>query len=894
MKVPLLLRPPNPPAVFVGRSGERAALTASIARASVSVLWGFGGLGKSALAAQVLADDYAKERDRTVVADVAGADDGPVPVALRALAEVTGADFDWASVADSPALAARAVVETLEEHGLWLLLENVEHAGDDALAATLALALRHARDAKVLLISREDPRVRELVGQTLALGPMDDDDLRLLLDAHAPGLTEAEAGALLVRAQGSPWRLIQLTVGDVSNPGGPERSLAQLAPAAQGLLRTLSLVGATLPRDVVGRASRLPADKALDALVRRGFLDVTPAGLRLHDAARPFVEASLDDEERALREERLLTALADADTPGAIRAAVALALRRGEVEAALATLDAHGERLLQDGNGSALFEELLRADDERLGVWLCRAAVDAGGAALARTPEPSGTQAAARLWWAQVRFHAGDPAGALQAADAARADEGARSDDATSFQAGLLAGRCLLNVGEPAKARDTLGALAPASLDDKVQRDVLLAGALASLGESAEAAALVARTRGRLDDVADSARRRAQAHLARTLYELGDLQGGLALVRPLAERATAAVTATGRRALLSLAGMSVDAGLLADARATLDRAGATGAGGLFDAGLLAVELHLRLASGELEGLDAALVDLEALAREHAWATLEQTARQLIAELDTLRGRVPRATAAAVALARGDVDDALGEARAAQARARERGRVLAQLDATLDAADALVVIGDREALAREADRLATAAAALPSERYALAARFFALVAQGALEAGALAGFARASERSPLIARRAQHLLGEDAALDDVDRRVLDALRQAPAGVSETVGSGEGPQWVVDLGGARVVLPDGAPVDLAKRRVLLDLLAVLCRHDGAASKEQLLTEVWQIDDYHPLRHDNRLKVAVRKLRRLLEEPLGGPPVESVEDGYRLRGRVRFVDE
>jgi DNA-binding response OmpR family regulator len=108
----------------------------------------------------------------------------------------------------------------------------------------------------------------------------------------------------------------------------------------------------------------------------------------------------------------------------------------------------------------------------------------------------------------------------------------------------------------------------------------------------------------------------------------------------------------------------------------------------------------------------------------------------------------------------------------------------------------------------------------------------------------------------------------------------------------VNEAAGPEWVVDGAGMRIVLPDGTTVDLSKKKVLFDLLATLCHHGGKASKEQLLEVAWGVRDYHPLRHDNRLKVAVRKLRRLLEDALGDDPIEASEDGYRLRGRVRYI--
>jgi hypothetical protein len=45
---------------------------------------------------------------------------------------------------------------------------------------------------------------------------------------------------------------------------------------------------------------------------------------------------------------------------------------------------------------------------------------------------------------------------------------------------------------------------------------------------------------------------------------------------------------------------------------------------------------------------------------------------------------------------------------------------------------------------------------------------------------------------------------------------------------------------------------------------------------------------VRDYHPLRHDNRLRLAVRKLRSLAPAPL----LETTEDGYAIAGRLRWL--
>src|SRR5262245_38486811 len=48
--VPLRERLPNAPAEFVGRAGERAFLRRALTRGRAAVVWGPGGLGKTALA----------------------------------------------------------------------------------------------------------------------------------------------------------------------------------------------------------------------------------------------------------------------------------------------------------------------------------------------------------------------------------------------------------------------------------------------------------------------------------------------------------------------------------------------------------------------------------------------------------------------------------------------------------------------------------------------------------------------------------------------------------------------------------------------------------------------------------------------------------------------------
>jgi DNA-binding winged helix-turn-helix (wHTH) protein len=55
--------------------------------------------------------------------------------------------------------------------------------------------------------------------------------------------------------------------------------------------------------------------------------------------------------------------------------------------------------------------------------------------------------------------------------------------------------------------------------------------------------------------------------------------------------------------------------------------------------------------------------------------------------------------------------------------------------------------------------------------------------------------------------------------------------------------------------------------------------------AVSKERLVRAVWK-KDYHPLRDDNRLHVAIARLRALLsDDPRSPSKLVTEEDGYRL---------
>ena len=81
---------------------------------------------------------------------------------------------------------------------------------------------------------------------------------------------------------------------------------------------------------------------------------------------------------------------------------------------------------------------------------------------------------------------------------------------------------------------------------------------------------------------------------------------------------------------------------------------------------------------------------------------------------------------------------------------------------------------------------------------------------------------------------------------------------------------------------MLLPDGRAVDVSRKPIALKILTTLFEGGGAASKEALAASVWGVADYHPLRDDKRLQVAISRLRTLLEDDA---ILETTEDGYRF---------
>src|SRR5262249_15191694 len=155
----------------------------------------------------------------------------------------------------------------------------------------LSLLAAHARRASWVITSRVDPSLPELAGMVRRLEPMADADLVRLARTWAPTGTPADRNVAVRAASGSPWRLLRIVT---SRAECLRDELDGEGPATLQDLQTLAIVRDELPLEVARLL--VPERGALARLRAKGFLESGSNGVRLHDAARPAVENSMDVE----------------------------------------------------------------------------------------------------------------------------------------------------------------------------------------------------------------------------------------------------------------------------------------------------------------------------------------------------------------------------------------------------------------------------------------------------------------------------------------------------------------------------------------------------------------------------------------------------------------------
>lgn len=106
------------------------------------------------------------------------------------------------------------------------------------------------------------------------------------------------------------------------------------------------------------------------------------------------------------------------------------------------------------------------------------------------------------------------------------------------------------------------------------------------------------------------------------------------------------------------------------------------------------------------------------------------------------------------------------------------------------------------------------------------------------------------------------------------------------------SGSDQLQLIEHGERSLVLPSGERIDLKKQFVLMNLLKLFGAVPGKSiSKEEIVSKVWK-EDYHPLRHDNKIHATILRLRRLMEKDAKNPTyILNTEEGYCLSPRLQF---
>ncbi|WP_448627800.1 BTAD domain-containing putative transcriptional regulator [Geodermatophilus sp. URMC 64] len=518
----------RPATRFVGRGTELARLAAAVADAPLITVTGPGGVGKTRLVVELLADR----------ADP----DGPW---LVRLADVSGAGFVALSVAAALGLSevhgdgVAAVTTALAGRRGLLVLDNCEHVLDET-AELVARLLDAAPGLTVLATSREPLGVEGEV--VLPLAPLAGDAVALLTDRVAavrPGWTpsaeDAEALTRIATAlDGLPLalelaaarsRLLALpelaghlhdalTFSARTGRGGlnPHATLAAaidwslelLAPAERDLVLRLWPFDGGLTVDAAEAVAGAEVLPRLAALVSRSVLTAdtarTPTRFTLLETVRARCR-ELDpapEQSRRAHAEWVRALVADVDRGMQGPAAGAVTRR---MAAELPNLRAALAHDLESAPVEAL-RSVARLD----WWWYRRGAATEGlrwlGAALAAAPDgPAVWRARAQTALASLRALDGDMAGALAAFDAAAAElDAAPPDDpelpATRVLVTHYAALAALYTGDLATAERTARAnLAPAralGLGPLVAAQEIIAGAAAGAsGRLAEGTALL-------------------------------------------------------------------------------------------------------------------------------------------------------------------------------------------------------------------------------------------------------------------------------------------------------------------------------------------------------------------------------------------------------------------
>ncbi len=937
--VTLPWRLPNPPSTTRGRARASQRLADALIAGPLVRVWGPAGAGRTGLVLDVLHRRFGEQTPRTLYVSLARAADARAGsgAIFRALQHGAGrGELDWAPLVRDPLGAATVLIDVVDAAGLWMVLDDIEHPA--ATEWLLPLVATYSRNSRWIAIGQHPPPTDAAPGSAVQVTELTPAALRAIAADWGHADTAAVERAVHA-AQGLPGRLDSALHGDRA---AALTALLAGDPRERRLLAALAAVPEGLALPLLEDLDALPEDGRCRALAEQGWLirrgDVLQLDHRRRDAVAIGRSPTLDA--------RLLAALEAA--PGAAQwmRALELAADLHDRPALARVLDTRGEVLLADGYAPRVAELLAHETGRDLRRWRWQAECVMG---LVERIEPDRLDPELPPRAVRYALNALGLSGRWSdslALSARCLDRWAAAPPPGEWldHVRVARGWALVQVGRYAEARALIDDVPP--LDSPRMETMALAlraHLLAVAGEVDEALAIGRRMWRTLVTLPERARKRRMYVTAHLFYQLQRFEEAEAVIRAVVGDADWALLPVqcdrhvlvllaavylhrarfveaarcARRAETFLAGNApVRASLVGIASRAAIQMGRTDGWMLrlqrmaaemsateradLRVGLRSAMLLLQLAAGP-DAADA----LPPTAEPNADPRLESTRRALTALCALRRGEPVAAdepghgpeAAAWWAIVAGTRQMLAGHPAAATLRAartplRARGMGSMLLSLQQAVCEATLLEGDRPTLAVEAGALAELAHESP--RFQAEAQFFALCArpdgpEGEAPWRALIEAAGACA----AARRARALLDERDPLDALDRRIASAVR-ARATLGAAVGWAEaapGAPWSLS-GRAGLVEGPAGRLDLTRSQILRRLLVALAEAGGARDKEALVHAVWQVAAYHPLEHDNRLRVAVRKLRGLLAERAGLTDVLlTTADGYGLRGPCRY---
>lgn len=930
--LPAPVRPPTRP--LVGRDALQGEVRRCIASAPITYVYGLPGLGKTALVRQILGADLSECPSFCVFqSEHRGSADADPEKAVANLFRSMSSLLWRVGAEDSPVESvdrARALVRLAEEIAhrevlvtgaapqrrafFWL---DDAHELPDELLRSLFLAIEEsAQISSWVFTSRARVTDKALVGRTYRVLPLERRPMFELASALSPtAMRAAELEQLIDLSRGSPSLLRAWLAAE--QPPGDDALPVDLSDSA---LRSLAMLGALVRPIQREICAKFVTPHDLATLLRWGLVEDSLGLLRVPPDVVTLAAARL------------------APLPGDVEVVIELLLALGEDELQLdafniacahncdallaSVLGRHGRALCARGHAETIRRQLKAygtVDDASIDDVLRRAALHACtwlpcDADSAGVELPRSATGADWLDLARIQLARGEIDSAAESARQAQTRARALSDEETVVYAAVLEATCVGEFGSPEEALRALDVPVPSAphlialLRSSVERWKLLSRDPFDAREGVECARAALASANPHDAALSDA--------IVTSYLWSDLSTADESEAVNSQLLTDPISPAAQLILLARALVSVERNRSAAAEMVLDRLRPLVRGtGYARAFFVVVEVEVLLARGELELAQHALCRAQATSAEAGHRTLREVLMVTEVRIAIASGAplpdqeaalslsLPRRWYAKVrdewrahhghALVHDDVvatsvpevfsermacairwiaagDFARGEAAALRAAefAQRFGRQRMAIEALLTTCDALFLASAWRSLEEMVHSVANVSGDKPGPA---ADRMFYAALAACGDNPSWTAILASAPRGCRVHRRLHAIEDPSQALDAVDRSVV-AKMLIENGLGVHARSTWA--WTIHLASGSVILPRGRSVSLANRQLLLRLLLALAEPNGPRTKDELARTVWGIRDYHPIRDDKRLQVAVREIRLLIEDVPGEP--------------------